>query len=254
MFAHGVKTIFFCFVLARHLPIVQLSVWVPSLRIQLVLQNRCRMHAATNTILCNGQNEPMLNVVWFFFIASYMNSMRCSSGKSFFPLLSFHVDFSMMAIKHATIWCEKFVAAAGCCRLFYLLIPMLFPRRFFFWLNVGQSFNDAWYIKAHIKIYKKKNTEFLSHSRDAIYLPHSVAFCNGHSEAVAMNPWRRLSTRVLWSSPLQHGTIVPVPWVNGVDFESFDPISVPVVRRRKWGKKREKETEKEKQQWIQMHG
>lgn len=60
------------------------------------------------------------------------------------------------------------------------------------------------------------------------YLPHSVAFCNGHSEAVAMNPWRRLSTRVLCSSPLQHGTMVPVPCVNGVVFVSFVPISVPV--------------------------
>lgn len=42
---------------------------------------------------------------------------------------------------------------------------------------------------------------------DLVYLPHSVAFCSCHSEAVAMNPWRRLSTRDLCSSSLQHGTI-----------------------------------------------
>lgn len=65
-----------------------------------------------------------------------------------------------------------------------------------------------------------------------LYLPHSVAFCNGHSEAVAMNPWRRLSTRVLCSSSLQQGTIVP--WFNGVVFVSLLPISVPVeIDRRK---------------------
>lgn len=62
---------------------------------------------------------------------------------------------------------------------------------------------------------------------DLVYLPHSVAFCNCHSEAVAMYPWRRLSTRDLCSSSLQHGTIVP--WVNGVVFVSFVPISVPVI-------------------------
>lgn len=65
---------------------------------------------------------------------------------------------------------------------------------------------------------------------DLVYLPHSVAFCSCHSEAVAMNPWRRLSTRDLCSSSLQHGTIVP--WVNGVVFVSFVPISVPVIINR----------------------
>lgn len=48
---------------------------------------------------------------------------------------------------------------------------------------------------------------------------------NGQSDAVAMNPWRRFSTRDLCNSPLQHGTIVP--WFNGIGFVSLLPISVP---------------------------
>lgn len=69
------------------------------------------------------------------------------------------------------------------------------------------------------------------HVTDSLYLPHSVAaFCNGHSDAVAMKPWRRLRTRVLWSSPLQQGTIVP-PCVNGIVFVSLVPISVPKANK-----------------------
>lgn len=64
---------------------------------------------------------------------------------------------------------------------------------------------------------------------DLLYLPHSVAFCNGHREAVAMKPARLFNTRVRLSSPLQHGTIVP--WANGVAFVSLVlPISVPIFK------------------------
>lgn len=83
----------------------------------------------------------------------------------------------------------------------------------------------------------------LYHETDLlIYLPHSVAFCNGHSDAVAINPWRRFNTRVLWSSPLQQGTIVP--WVNGVVFVSLFPISVP-----KFDKNRNKTNSNHEKKW-----
>lgn len=77
-----------------------------------------------------------------------------------------------------------------------------------------------------------------NHKTDSIYLPHSVAFGSGHSEAVAMNPCRRLSTRVLCSSPLQQATIVPLPcpWFNGVAFVSLVPISVPKFNEKKRNK------------------
>lgn len=55
------------------------------------------------------------------------------------------------------------------------------------------------------------------HGRQWIYI--------GQSDAVAINPWRRFSTRDLCNSPLQHGTIVP--WFNGICLASLLPISVP---------------------------
>lgn len=82
-----------------------------------------------------------------------------------------------------------------------------------------------------------------NHKTDSIYFPHSVAFGNGHSEAVAMNPWRRFSTRVLCNSPLQQATIVPFPCpFSGVAFVSLVPISVPNLIG-------EREKEKEKEQF-----
>lgn len=65
----------------------------------------------------------------------------------------------------------------------------------------------------------------------AVYLPHSVTLAICHSDAVAIKPWRRFSTRDLCNSPLQHGTIVP--WFSGIGFVSFVPISVPVRTKRK---------------------
>lgn len=122
---------------------------------------------------------------------------------------------------------RKKSVAVECCVVLQAFVDSPF-------LLIGKKNPTSSLYDIHVRehIYRKKELFFLYHVNGCvwgtIYLPHSVAFCNGHSEAVAMNPWRRLSTRVLWSSPLQHGTIVPVPWVNGVVFVSFVPISVPV--------------------------
>lgn len=59
------------------------------------------------------------------------------------------------------------------------------------------------------------------------YCPQSGTLDIGHRDAVAVKPWRRFRTRDLWSSPLQHGTIVP-PF-NGALCLSLLPISVPVI-------------------------
>lgn len=73
-----------------------------------------------------------------------------------------------------------------------------------------------------------------NHKTDSFYLPHSVAaaFGNGHSDAVAMNPWRRFNTLVLCSSLFEQATIVPGQF-NGVAFVSLVPISVPIMNEKK---------------------
>lgn len=42
-----------------------------------------------------------------------------------------------------------------------------------------------------------------------IYWPHSGVLLKGQSDAVAINPCRRVFVRDLCNSSLQHGTIVP---------------------------------------------
>lgn len=67
---------------------------------------------------------------------------------------------------------------------------------------------------------------FFFHFR-CVYWSHSGVLLKGHSDAVAIKPWRRVFVRDLWSSSLQHGTIVPE--FNGFGLASDVPIKVPVI-------------------------
>lgn len=114
-----------------------------------------------------------------------------------------------------------------------VLTPKILLEQF---MHIRRDRESVSYILSNMDDNHKKKT-------DSIYLPHSVAFGSGQSEAVAMNPWRRFNTRFLCNSPLQQGTIVPV-WFNGVVFVSLVPISVPKVNGRKKRKKNRNDQKK----------